>query len=395
MVDDEALRGDANDTPLKIAFVSTYPPKQCGIGVFTADLVEGVLAAEPRTDWRVLAIEDPGDALTYPFPVRRTIAKEDLASVAAAAEWINHSGADVVSLQHEFGIWGGFDGAFLLPFLDALTVPVHATFHAVPMIASSFNRRNRLRLLGECVARVARVATFIPAARDCLIEQCGAAPERTEVIWHGAPPAPTLTREAAKARLGLAGRTVVASFGLLSRFKGLDAAIDAFAAVAADAPEALYLVLGQPHPYEPASLLPGLRAQAERRGIAERVRFETRFLSDEEIATYLAATDIYLTPYVEAAQISSGTLTRAMAAGCCAIATPYLYAEAALADRRGVLVPFDAPDALAAALGRMLADPAERAAYGERARSFAADLAWPRIGQRFLSACAKAALSRP
>jgi glycosyltransferase involved in cell wall biosynthesis len=335
----------------------------------------------------VLAIEDPDDSFSYPFPVRRTIQKEDLGSVLAAAEWIGASGADVVSIQHEFGIWGGFDGQFLLPFLDALRVPVHLTLHVVPIGETGFNRVNRLRLLREILPRVDRVATFIPAARDYLVEACGAEAARVEAIWHGAPLPPTVDRAAAKAELGLSDRTVVSTFGLLSRFKGLADAIDAFAAAAAEHPEAVYLVLGQPHPYEPADLLPNLRARAERLGVADQVRFESRFLAEDEVGRYLAATDVYLTPYVEPTQISSGTLSRAMAAGCAVLSTPYLYAEAALADDRGVVSPFGDTAALGRNLAKLLESPAQRETYGARARAFAETLAWPRVAADFLASC--------
>ena len=373
---------------LKIVFVSTFPPKACGIGVYTNDLIGGILGADPQTDWRVLALEDPGDAFSYPFPVRRTIAKEDLDSVAAAARWINASGADIVSIQHEFGIWGGFDGSFLQPFLDALQVPVHLTLHAVPMTDSSFNRTNRESLLRRIIPRVDRVATFIPRARAFLIDHCGADAACTSVIWHGAPPVVERDRSTAKASLGLAGRTVMATFGLLSRFKGIDVAIEALAL--ANRPDVTYLVLGQPHPYEPASLMPDLRALADRLGVGSQVRWETRFLAEDELNGFLDATDIYLTPYVEPTQISSGTLTRAMAAGCAIIATPYLYAEAALADDRGVLVPFSDASALGRAIVDMVDQPDRRHVLGQRARAFADDLAWPKIGARFLDDCTRA-----
>ncbi len=373
---------------LKIVFVSTFPPKACGIGVYTNDLIKGILEADPQTDWRVLAIEDPGDVFSYPFPVRRTIVKEDLDSVAAAARWINASGTDIVSIQHEFGIWGGFDGAFIMPFLDALRVPVQLTIHAVPMTDSSFNRSNRESLLRQIIPRVNCVSTFIPRAREFLIDQCGADPEKTSVVWHGAPPLLDNDRSTAKAALGLSSRIVIATFGLLSRFKGIHVGIEALAM--AGRSDVTYLVLGQPHPYEPASLMPELRALADRCGVGAQVRWETRFLTEEEIGVYLDASDIYLTPYVEPTQISSGTLTRAMAAGCAIISTPYLYAEAALGDNRGVLVPFSDAKALSNAIVELVDHPDRRDILGQRARSFAAELAWSTVGARFLEDCRRA-----
>ncbi|MGN6759334.1 MAG: hypothetical protein ACTHMJ_23445 [Thermomicrobiales bacterium] len=153
---------------LKVLFVSTWRPKPCGIATYSHDLSRALLAAEPLTDYRAVAINDPGDAFPYPPVVRQQLDREELRSLQRIAKYINASGADVVSLQHEFGIWGGFDGEFVLPFLDRLRVPVVATLHAVPLAESTFNRRNRLRLLREVGQRVAHSVVFLPEARDYL-----------------------------------------------------------------------------------------------------------------------------------------------------------------------------------------------------------------------------------
>lgn len=376
---------------LRLAVVSTWPPKTCGIGVFAADLMEVVRLPAHPVDVKVLAIVDPADRLEFDNDVRVTLQREDLDSVQRAADWINASGADLVNLQHEFGIWGGFDGAFVVPFLAALRVPVLTTLHTVPFNAHAFNRAGRLEILREIVRRSAHLVTFLPVARDFLIEHYNLDPARVSVLWHGAPAYPPLDRTAAKQELGLEGRTVLSTLGLLNRFKGIEDALQALAELVRDDPALLYLVLGRPHPAEPASFVPSLRALAARLHLDAQVRFVDRYLDEEEVQRYLAATDLYLTPYHDMTQISSGTLTRALAAGRLAVSTPYPYAQAALAEGRGVLVPSADPAALAAALRPLLADPALRDAYEARARAFGAALHWDRVAPQYVEIAFRAA----
>jgi glycosyltransferase involved in cell wall biosynthesis len=316
-----------------------------------------------------------------------------LTSLRRVAAYVNACGADVVSLQHEFGLWGGFDGEFVVRFLDRLRVPVVATLHAVPLANSTFNRENRLRLLVEIGRRVERLIVFLPAARDFLVETLGVEAGRVSIIPHGAPDYAAVDRRAARARLGVEGRRVLSTFGLLTRFKGIEDALRALPPLVAEFPDLIYLVLGRSHPYEPPEFYPGLRRLAGELGLADHVRFVDRFLPEEELAEALVASDIYLTPYHDLAQVSSGTLTFALSAGCCCVATPYLYARDALADGRGVLVPPSDAAALTAALRPLLADERRREQYRAAAAAYGVTLHWPRIGRRYLDAFA--AVRRP
>ncbi len=377
---------------LKTLFLSTWLPKPCGIATFSNDLAGAILHADPQTDYRALAINDPGDAFAYPPIVRQQLWREELSDLWRAAEYINASGADVVSLQHEFGLWGGFDGEFILPFLDRLRVPVVVTFHTVPLTASTFGRANRLRVLAEIADRVAHIVTFLPVARDYLIDTLGLDPAQISVIPHGAPPFDPTQRPAARLRLGVDERLVLTTFGLLSRFKGLEGAIRALPPLVAEYPALLYVIAGQPHPYEPADFFAGLQRLVEELGLTEHVRFDTHFLGDAELADTLLATDIYLTPYRDLAQVSSGTLTFALSAGCCCVSTPYVYARTVLADGRGILVPPEDPAALTATLRPLLADAGRRATYAAAAARYGAALHWPLIGGRYLDTLAAHAL---
>jgi glycosyltransferase involved in cell wall biosynthesis len=369
---------------LKVLFLSTWLPKPCGIATFSHDLAGAMLAVHPQLDYRVAAINDPGDAFTYPPVVRTRIERESLASLRDAAAYVNASGADVVSLQHEFGLWGGFDGEFIIPFLDRLRVPVVATLHAVPLTSSTFNRVNRLRLIAEIAERVRHLVVFLPDAHDYLIEQLGIEPGKISVIPHGAPVFDLTRRADARERLDVVERLVLTTFGLLSRFKGIEDAIRALPPLVQACPKLLYLVLGRPHPYEPADFYPGLQRLVNELDLAEHVRFVDRFLDDAELADALVATDIYLTPYRDLAQVSSGTLTFALSAGRCCVSTPYVYARHALADGRGVLVPPEDPVALTKALHPLLADAELRERYGRAAGAFAEVFHWPEIGRRYL-----------
>lgn len=379
-----------SDRQLKVTFLSTWPPKPCGIATFTHDLTKGLLLLDRLVDYRVIAINDPYDDFRYEWLVRAQIEKESLDSLRRTAEYINYSGCDVVNLQHEFGIWGGFDGEFLLPFLDLIQKPVVATFHSVPLTHSSFNRANRVRLIQEIGKRVDRAITFVPDAGRFLVEHCGLPAERVDVIWHGAPEFPEGGRAEARATLGLDNDLVVSTFGLLTRFKGLDLAIKALPALCARHPNLRYLLLGRPHPAEGDGFLEGLQRLAADLGVAEHVRFVSHFLSEEEIGAYLKATDVYLTPYLDETQISSGTLTYALAAGCCCVTTDYVYARNALAEGRGVVVARGSSDALRDGLAPVLDDPALRAAYAARAREFGRGLSWRAAADQFLDSLYRA-----
>ena len=369
---------------LKLLVISTYPPKACGIGTFTHSLLDGIIEGDGRTDFRVLAIEDPDEHNSYEWVVRARIEKEDLASLDRAAAYTNACGADALSIQHEFGIWGGFDGEFILHFLDQVHIPVVITMHSVPLTRSSFSRENRVRIAGEMARRAAHVVTFVPAARDFLVTTCGVLPEKVSVVWHGAPQFPADREGAAKAELGLDGRLVVSTFGLLTRFKGLEYAVRALPPLLERYPNLVYLLLGRPHPAEPTTFLPSMKALVERLGLTGHVRFVDHYLSDQEIGDYLAATDVYLTPYLDETQISSGTLTYALSAGKCAVSTPYIYARSVLAEDRGVLVSFADSASITEALNRLLGDDGLRAGYAARARAFGAELIWPVVASRFV-----------
>ncbi len=381
------MNSEAGSAPpsLKLLVISTFPPKACGIGTFTRDLLSGIVAGDGRTDYRVVAIEDPDEHLTYEWAVRQRIQKEDLTSLERAADYCNACGADAVNIQHEFGIWGGFDGEFVLHFMDRVRIPIVVTLHSVPLTRSSFNRENRVRIATEMARRGAHIVTFVPDAREFLVSTCGVPADKVTVLWHGAPRFPADREATARHDLNLEGRLVISTFGLLTRFKGLEYAIRALPPLVHRYPNLMYLLLGRPHPAEPVGFLPELRTLVDYLGISNHVRFVDHYLTDQEIGDYLAATNVYLTPYLDETQISSGTLTYALSAGKCVVSTPYVYARSALAEERGTLVPFASSEAITGAMDRLLGDDGLRAGYEARARDFGEQLAWPVVASRFVN----------
>lgn len=364
-----------------VCFVSTYPPRQCGIASFTRDLVQGLEQAAGQTlRTRVIAMGD-GNQYSYPPEVLSELPEGEPEAYEAAARLANKS-SDVVCIQHEYGIFGGNAGEYILRLARALERPLITTLHTVLPDPS----RQELRILQELARRSERVVVMSRAAIPILSQRYGIPVSKIRLIRHGAPHLPLDPQ--AKAKLGLEGRVVMSTFGFIGPGKGLEYAIDAVARLAGDHPELVYLILGRVHPRLEAQQGPAYRRMLEERvrelKLAEHVRFVDRYLTLEELTLYLSATDIYLTPYPGRNQISSGTLTYALAAGRAIVSTPYLYAQDVLGEGRGLLVPFSDPDAMAAGLRRLLEEPDLLATLQRRARAFARQLPWPTVARHYL-----------
>jgi glycosyltransferase involved in cell wall biosynthesis len=360
------------------AFVATYPPRRCGIATFTSDLAA-------VSGGREIAVLHPAsDRNEYPREVRHVIRKEERGDYLRTASDLNHS-VDVVSVQHEYGIWGGEDGESVLDFVRALRVPAVVTMHTVLRNPTPHQRSvlARLAALAEASVVMSRCAATL------LISEYGADASRVRVIPHGVPDVPLVDSGLAKPGLGLAGRDVILSFGLLGPGKGYELAIDALPAVAAAHPSVLYVILGATHPdlirREGEAYRRSLLNRAQRLGIADHVRFVDEFVKLPELTRWLEAADVFATPYPNLDQIVSGTLSYAMGAGRAIVSTPYAYAAELLADGRGVLVPPGSPQDLAAALGSLVGDQALRAQIGRRAFAFSRRMVWSAVGAEYRS----------
>lgn len=371
------------------AFVSTYPPQRCGIATFTSDLSAAV------GDREVVALQPPEKPGFYPLEVRRRIARDVLPDYLSAAHWIDERSFRVVSLQHEYGIWGGQDGAHVLDFVKALRTPVVATLHTVLQNPTPSQRS----ILTELVHVVAETVVMSTSAATLLTNSYGIDPRRLEIVPHGVPKLPLVAPDSVKAQLGLARYKVILSFGLLGPGKGYESAIAAMPAVVRADPTALYVIVGATHPdllrREGEAYRNELTRLAASLGVADRVRFVGRYVASDELALWLTAADIFVTPYPNLEQIVSGTLSYAMGAGKAIVSTPYAYASERLGEGRGRLVAAGSTDALADGLIELALSSALRADYSRKARDYSLGMYWPEIGAAYRKIFARIAGPQP
>ena len=379
---------------MRVAIVSTYQPRHCGIAVFSGDLRAALLEADSSLAVDIVSISRGDNSRLHPPEVVATIRQEVASDYRAAAEELGRANVDVVLIEHEYGIFGGNDGHFVLELANQLTVPMVVTLHTV-LANPPAERARTMRALCQ---RAALIMVFTETARRMLGEQGLAEPERVRVVPHGAPDELTqaawadgVDEDIASSSLqlpSLAGRTVLSTFGLISDSKGLELAIRALPSIVASHPEVLYLIAGQTHPEvihkEGESYRLGLQQLVHDLDLCNHVWFIDRFLSIDELAMLLARTDLYLTPYRSRDQIVSGALTFAVAAGCPVVSTPYFYAEDLLSSGAGRLVPSGDSSELAAAALDLLGSRAKMKAARAEARRVGADLTWSSVGKTTL-----------
>ena len=374
---------------LKTAFVSTYLPQRCGIATFTGDLSAAVGHAT------IVALQAPEAPDSLRPEVRQRIRRDVPGDYLRAARWLDTSGVDAVSVQHEYGIWGGQDGASVLDFVGALRTPVVATLHTVLQRPTPSQRW----ILTELVRLTAATVVMSNSAADLLTRSYGVDPSHVEVIAHGVLDLPFVDPDSIKPHLGLENRTLILSFGLLGPGKGYESAIAAMPAVVRSDPTALYVIVGATHPdmirREGEAYRGKLRDLAASLGVADHVRFVGRFVDAEELGMWLTAADIFVTPYPNLEQIVSGTLSYAMGAGKAIVSTPYAYASERLARGRGRLVAPGSTQALADALIELAGDPELRRSHGRRAYAYSRGMLWPQVGARYRDVFARVSGSVP
>ena len=369
-----------------IAFVGSYVPRCCGIATFTRDLHAAVAACLPETRCLVVPVTDPDETYAYPAEARFGCTEGDPDSFRRAAAFLDLTNVDVVSLQHEYGLFGGEAGGHVLALLRNLRAPLHTTLHTVLAQPSDAERR----VLDEIVHRSARLAVMSDVGRQLLTEVHGVAADRIDVIPHGIPDMPFVDPAFHKDRFGLDGRDVLLTFGLLAANKGIETMIAALPRLATAHPNVVYVVLGATHPHvvrrEGERYRHGLVQLAADLAVADRVVFHDRYVEPAELLEFLGAADIYVTPYHNEAQVTSGTLAYAFGCGKAVVSTPYWHARELLAAGRGRLVPFRDPRALADAIGDLLADPAGRTSMRKRGWQLGRDMVWDRVAARYVAA---------
>jgi glycosyltransferase involved in cell wall biosynthesis len=373
--------------PLHVAMVSTSPPRQCGIATFTSDLARAMQTADPKARLSWAAINEEYSIHPYGPQVRWRIRQRHPATYERAAAQINDSNVDIVSIQHEFGLYGIWGETFedhLAPFLDTLTKPLVTTLHTT-LPDPSRSVKEAVRRIGS---RSSALIVMADRGRSILEQEYGIDPAKVHVIPHGVPPTEPRGRRRMKERLGLQDRSIISTFGLVSPRKGIEHMVRAMIDIIRTHPDALYLIVGKTHPelarQEGETYRAQLTALVHACGLDGHVAFVDEYLSQRDIVDYLLASDIYVTPYLDPNQITSGTLAYALGAGKAIISTPYLYAEEVLAEGRGLLVDFRSERGLADAALRILDNPALKHQMERDAYAYGRRMAWPYIGEQVM-----------
>lgn len=383
--------------PLKVAFISTYPPRRCGIATYTADLTDNFRKiyheGHPQGEkdcFEVIALNNRPQGYPYSSEVSFHIRDQHRGDYQRAADFINVSPIDVVCLQHEFGIFGGEDGSYIISLLRGLKKPVVTTFHTILAEPTPGQKKTMSRIC-ELSTRVVVQAKM--AVR--LLKKIYSVPEdKIMMIPHGAPDVPFLDPLFYKERFQAEGRILLLTFGLLGPSKGIEYAIAAMEKVAEKYPEVLYIILGATHPEVKRRYGEQYRHRLEQlvreKGLQDQVVFYNQYVSLERLIDFLVAADIYLTPYVNKDQITSGTLAYALACGKVIVSTPYWYAQELLAEDRGCLVPFCDSDSLSKKLIELLGDEALRSSMRKRSYQYGRKMIWREVARRYASAFEKA-----
>lgn len=376
--------------PIRIAMIGNHLPRQCGIATFTTDLCNAIAAEYGTAQLSVVAINDGQSSYSYPERVRFEISEGDIASYRAAAEFLNAENADLVCLQHEYGIFGGKSGNYIIELLKHLKMPVITTLHTV-LREPNLDQR---AIMHKIAARSERLIVMSQHSSRILQEVFRVPREKIDLIPHGIPDLPFEQPDLYKSRFSCQGKSVLLTFGLLSPNKGFESVIQAMPSILARHSNAVYMIAGATHPHvrarEGDRYRLELQALAKKLGVEQQVLFVNRFVAPEEMAALVGSADIYVTPYCHEAQAVSGTLAYALGAGKAIISTPYWHAAEVLDHGRGLLVPFESSAAIAKATIKLLDDDKARQAMRERAYLYARPMVWKRVAQSYMATILRA-----
>lgn len=370
----------------RVALIGNHLPRRCGIATFTHDLHRAISAARPDLETCVVAMNDPGATYDYPAAVRFQVQDEAIDGYAQAADFLNAAPFDIVCLQHEYGIFGGEAGGHVIELLQRLTMPIVTTLHTVLPTPTPAQRD----VMGKIAAKSTKIVVMAEKGRELLRSVHDVSPQKIEVIPHGVPDFPFLETHHAKAKLGFSGKTVILTFGLLSPSKGIETVIDAMPAIIRASPNAVYVILGATHPNlvrtQGETYRDSLTVRARELGIEDHVVFFNQFVDQATLLAFISMCEVYATPYLNEAQMTSGTLAYSFGLGKAVVSTPYWHARELLDDGRGILVPFGDAKAIGVEIAALLTNDVRRHAMRKRAYAASRPMTWAQTAKRYLAA---------
>ena len=370
----------------RVAFIGNHLPRRCGIATFTHDLHQAVSTERPDLETCVVAMTDPGRTYEYPPAVRFNIRDDVISDYLKAAERLNNAGFDVACLQHEYGIFGGEAGGNILQLLSRLDMPIVTTLHTVLSQPTPAQRD----VMRQVIDASTKIIVMAEKGREFLRSVHDVPARKIEVIPHGIPDFPFLETHHAKAKVGFSGKTIILTFGLLSPNKGIETMLDAMPGIVKSCPNAVYVILGATHPNlvrdHGEAHRESLMARAQKLGIENHVVFFDQFVEQATLLDFISMCDVYVTPYLNEAQMTSGTLAYSFGLGKAVVSTPYWHAKELLADGRGILVPFADAEALTAEISALLTNDVRRQAMRERAYAASRSMTWAQTAKRYLTA---------
>ena len=374
----------------RVAFISTYPPRECGIATYTKDLVDAIIRLRVLRPPAVIAINDKGGHYNYQRMVKFQIEQEDIETYREAAEYVNDSDIDVVHLQHEFGLFGGVWGENIISFLERLEKPIITTLHTLLPEPNLESKKIMEKIIQRSDYVIVIARTGIPILENSYRQVY----DKTQCIPHGAPNVPFVNSEVLKRRLGLRNRIILSTFGLINRGKGIEYGIRSLPPIVKDHPGILYLIIGETHPevrkYEGETYRKELVELVDSLGLGKNVRFENRFLRKSELIRYLQATDVYLIPYTNKDQISSGTLAYALSTGKAVVSTPFLHAKEVISEGCAMECKFRDPESITNCINTLLNNEDMKTDFEEKAYRYSRNMIWPNIAMEHINLFYKA-----
>lgn len=364
---------------IRAVYISTYIPRKCGLATYTKDLTNAINVLNPKYLAEIMALENPVEAVNYPWEVKIRIRKDTLEDYLHAANYLNKSGTEIISLQHEYGLFGGRWGRYILNLTERLKKPLVTTLHTVLA-----NPEPRARQVIMELGQASSAIVVMGAEAKKRLKEIYQIPEgKTVLIPHGVPDLPRGPTDFMKKALGLGEGLTLTSSNLMTPSRGAEYVIKAMPEILKKVPDARYFILGETHPVYKAYKGEAYREELEKLvkdlSLQKKVIFINKYLSLEDLIKFFKATDIFLTPYLDADQVSSGSLAYAVGAGKVCLSTPFLYAQELLADNRGMLVPFRNSKAISQAVLEVVSDPKKRKKIGKKAYGYGRQMIWSNV----------------